>query len=623
MPAAPARRPSAPRRRGPRASTSAPATVLLAAVLVGLPGPDAAVAQEGAGRAPGDTVPPPSDTAGAPADTAERVPQSFPRLADGVDSLSAGRVYRWDREDLLESSALTVAAFLSDRAPGLLPLAANLYFGPHHLVDGLLGPGSVTVVVDGRELPRLESAQVDLSRLALSRVDRLAVFRRAGEVVVSVTTPSHPGGDAYSRITAGTGQPRADLIRGVFTNGAGRHFTVAAAVDHLSIGVPSASGNRLDAWGKLSWMPFGNSSGLEVLWHSDALTRAATIDEDFGRSELLVHGRAGVADGVQVDVWAGRTSRDPGPAGADLPGGGPLEPGPLDVQHAELGITASRGPVTAEGDVRVRDAPGLADLDAEVRAAARITDGLSVHAAGEIASWDAFATSAYSGGVAFRPGGAGGLTIRAEAARGTRGVARPGRAADSVSYDALAGSAGIGLGPYRLSARATRRTVERQLPFGGNFDRALQPGPPAAVVGLEGSLEGPLVPMEPLESRLRFEGFWRRNTSESGPLPLYVPGDLARGEFRFQDTYFGGNLEVRALLRLTYRGPMRSARPGAGDPVLLPEESSVNTSVVIRVDTFRIWWRVDNVRRGVHRDFAELPFPPVRNVVGVSWEFFE
>ncbi len=246
-----------------------------------------------------------------------------------------------------------------------------------------------------------------------------------------------------------------------------------------------------------------------------------------------------------------------------------------------------------------------------------------MYAAGELGSWDAFTATSYSGGVTYRTGLPGDLVLRAEAATGDRGLARPGRAADSLAVDALAGAAEAQVGPYRLEGRLTRRTAGAQMPFGGHFDRDLAPGPEATVLGAEGSVAGPLVPMEVLQERLRVEGWWRRNDVDAGPLPLYVPRDVARGELRFQDTYYGGNLEVRASAALRYRGPMRTARPGDPAPVVVPEESVVDTEVVIRVDTFRLWWRVDNARRSEQRDFADLPFPSIRNVVGISWVFFD
>ncbi|MFW6193860.1 MAG: hypothetical protein ACOC83_10280, partial [Gemmatimonadota bacterium] len=350
--------------------------------------PPGAAGQEGA-ETPPDTAARRDTTEEAAADTARREDPSYPALRAGTDSVAPSRVHRWSRREILDSSALTVADFLTDHLPGVLPLRANLHFGSHQVADGLLGPGAVKVVVDGRELPPLESAQADLSRIPLARTDRLAVERRAGEVVISVTTPRHTESEAYSRITGGTGQPSAQLIRGVFTNGAGGEFAVAAAIDHLDIGAGPGPGNRLDAWGKLSWMPFDDSSGLELLWHSDAVERIASLEEDFSRTELLLHGRVNVSEAVQVDVWGGRTSRDPGfpHAGTSVDGtAGGTEGGDgtesFDVPHAELGVTASGGAVTLEGDARVQDGEGLPTLEAEVRAGLRVAEGLSVHASG-------------------------------------------------------------------------------------------------------------------------------------------------------------------------------------------------------------------------------------------------
>jgi hypothetical protein len=201
-------------------------------------------------------------------------------------------------------------------------------------------------------------------------------------------------------------------------------------------------------------------------------------------------------------------------------------------------------------------------------------------------------------------------------------VARPGRTADSLSVDALSGSAALEVGPYSFSGRATYRKLSRQLPFGADFDAAVPPGPGATVTGLEGRGSGPLLPVDLLEDRIRLRGYWRHSRVEALPLPLYVPADLARGEVEARESFFDGNLQVRAGLRFFYRSPMRSASPGSPEPVVLPREQGVNSFVVIRIDTFRIWWRVDDMRREEQQDFGGLPFPVSRNVFGVRWEFF-
>lgn len=588
--------------------------MLLLAATAGVPG--AAPAQE----EPPDSVA--RDTAQEAGDGAGDPPPVFPRLRSDPGSGTAGTVQSWDREQLLRSDAVTLQDFLEDRVPGVLPLRSNFYFGPHQLAEGPLGPGFLRVEVDGRELHPLETGQVDLSRIALARVDRLTVIRRAGGTLVRVWTPRFGGGEAYSRITGGTGNPSADLIRGVFMNGAGGDFAVAGTVDHLNIADPDMSGDRLDVSGRIGWIP-GESAGVEVVYHSDAVGRTAVEEEEFDRRDLLLHARGTPLEGLQLDLWAGRTTRSPGPraepADTAAAGGGKS----LDVEHAELGLGFRRGPVRLEADARAADGEGLPELDGRARATVEIAEALAVHASADLGVWSDFETASVTAGLVVRPGGRDGpVVLRAEGATGDRGVPRPGAIADSLSFDALAGALEVGLGPYRLTGRGTYRKVSRQLPFGGEFDSALAPGPEAEVTGLEGRLQGPLLPVDALERRIRVHGFWRRNEVSGAEDALYVPSDVARGEVRVRDEFFQGNLVVSGTFRVRYRSAMLSAAPGQSQPVTLPEERSLGSSLALEIDTFRIWWRVDNLQREVQRDFADLRFPDNRNVFGVTWEFF-
>lgn len=553
----------------------------------------------------------------------------FPDRRVRSDTRAVGDVQRWTREELLASDAVTLQDFLADRVPGVLPLRSSYYFGPHQLLDGLYGPGFLRLVVDGRELHPLETGQPDLARIALARVDRLAVVRRAGETVVRVTTPTYRGGDAYSRISGGTGRPAADLISGVFMNGAGRSFSVAGTVDHLTIGQSAdRPGDRLDVSGRLAWMP-DPDTGVELVYHSDAVTRPGVVSEDFDRRDILIHARGSPATGLQLDLWAGRSSRSPRPTtdapGTDPPTGADDEEGRpgFDVDHVELGLSFQRGPVQLSADARTAGADGLPDVDAGARGSLEISESVSLHASADLSSWADFQASSVSGGISVRPGGADApFTVRAEGATGSRGVPRPGRAADSVSFDALAGTAEIRLGPYRISGRGSYQELDRQLPFGGDFDAALEPGPSATVVGVEGRVEGPLLPVAAIAERLRVHGSWRHQEPRDGADPFYLPADLARGELRVRDEFFRGNLEVSGALRLRYRSEMLSAEPGQPGPVPLPERQSFGSSLALQIDTFRIWWRVDNLQREVQRDFADLRFPENRSVFGITWEFF-
>lgn len=611
-----------------------PAALLLLAA-VALPAP-AAGQQEAppadTADAPADTVP--SDTAAA--DTAAGPPPSFPDRLEPGPGATAARVVSWDREDLLDSSALSLADFLRDHAPGVLSLRAGFFFGPHQLVDGPGGAGGVRVMVDGRELFPLASGQPDLSRISLSTVEEIRLTRRAGTTEIRIATLDHEGEEAYSRISAGTGQPGADGIRGLFTNTAGRNFVVQAAVDHLNVGAGEMPGNRLDAWARIGWLPFDRGTGVELVWRAETLERTlGDRSEDFDRGELFLHARSDLAPGLQAEVWAGRTSRDPRPdyfpaqePPADTAAPDTMAPDtmalPFEAEQATGSLTwlGERGFVRLSGGVRGGD--GLPDLTGDLKGSYRF--GPLVAEAGlEAAAWPEVSTAGWSAGLAWRPGWEG-AEVRLEAASGSRAAARPGRSVgDSLvqDYDVVSAGAEVELGPYRLSGTASRRELDRQLPFGGFFDRALPATGELSVTDLEAGLRGPLVPFGFFEDHVRLRGSWRRaRTEDESATAYYLPETLIRGEGLFRHTFFEENLEVRLAGRVVHRGVMNTARPGEPESVALEAETTIGTEVVIRVDTFRIWWRTDNLQGAEERDFAGLVFPANRNVFGIRWEFF-
>lgn len=623
------------------------ASLLLAAVGLARP---AAARQEtpppDTAAAPADTVP--ADTAAA--DTATGPPPSFPDRLEAGPGRSTARVQRWDREDLLDSSALSLQDFLQDHASGVLPLRAGYFFGPHQLADGPFGPGAVRVVVDGRPLPPLASGQPDLSRVSLAGVQRIELVRRAGETVVEVSTLDHEGEEAYSRISAGTGQPGAEAIRGLFTNGAGDDFAVQAAVDHLNIGAGEMPGNRLDAWARVGWMPLGGETGVELVWRADGVERTmGERSEDFDRGHLLIHARSRLAEGFQAEVWAGGTSREPRPdyfPGSEPPAGDGQDGDGTDGDGTDGGTddtTPDEGPppayeaeqilgsLTYRGErafLRVSggswSGDGLPDATGEVRGSLRLGPVVAEGGA-ELASWPSVSTIGWSAGLALRPGWWEGTLLRLEAAAGSRAAPRPGRSVgDSLvqDYDAVSVGTGLELGPYRLSGHVARRTVSRQLPFGGFFDRALPVAGEVEVTDVEARLAGPPIPVGFLRDHATVRAFWRRSRTGEETTTYYLPETLARGEGMLRHSFFDENLEIRLVGRVVHRGEMTTARPGEAEPVTLAPETTFGSEVVIRIDTFRIWWRTDNLTGVEQRDFEGLVFPASRNVFGIRWEFF-
>ncbi|MFW6084330.1 MAG: TonB-dependent receptor plug domain-containing protein, partial [Gemmatimonadota bacterium] len=175
----------------------------------------------------------PAELVGALADSAA-VDSSFAVLAQPLEpepDQAAGDVRVWDRERIRRSNATHLGELLSEMVPGTLPLRAGFFTGPHHLLDGPLGPTSVEVRVDGRPLAPLIGAQPDLSRILLAMIDEVRVIRGAAGLGVDLTTVRRTDPRAYSRIEAGSGDPALESLRLVFTNGFGTDFTTTAGFE--------------------------------------------------------------------------------------------------------------------------------------------------------------------------------------------------------------------------------------------------------------------------------------------------------------------------------------------------------------------------------------------------------
>lgn len=581
--------------------------------------------------ATGDSAAAPRDTLPTATDTAQRATPglTFPSDLGGRATHSTAVVRTWERRELLDATAITLADFLQDHAPGVHLLRAGYFFGPHHLADGLRGPASVRVFVDGREMLPVSASQPDLSRISLVALDRVQLERRPGETVVRVNTIAHDGGEAYSRVDAGTGQPAADMVGGLFLNNAGRHVAVGAAVSYLNIAAGSAEGNRLDALGKAAWMPFGPDLGLELLYRSESVERAeGGTTGEFSRSGFVLRLRSNLTEGVQLDAWGETATRDPRPPflPAPEPPGEPgaSEDGSLGADQLGAGLTVLRGPVRLEARAELIDAGGLPEARGELRGAVQIGPLVAEGEYGT-ASWDGFRTSDLSAGLALKPDPFP-LTFRAGVAGGSRAVPRPGReVADSATFDfdAVGAGADVVLGSYELGGGVERQTQEMRPAFQGSFDVLVPTGPEAEVTSWEARLAGPLLPVGALEERLLLTASWRSSSfGEGEELPYYVPRELGRASLRYHDRFFEDNLEVRLALVAERRGEMLTARTGSATPELLEPRTVLGTDLLIRIDVFRIWWRVESLRGEEHQDFADLPFPAQRNLFGVRWEFF-
>lgn len=596
-----------------------------------------------------DTLP--SDSAAAAADTVPARPDSlraerepyFPEAFPVPDTVYSAVVWRCDRSCLLDHSAHNLLDLLESELPGSVPLRGTFFGGPHHLTQGLLGPALTEVRAGELPLPGLSSSQVDLSRVPLAWLSEVQVIRRAGELTIRLVPVRHRTPEAYSRVTAGSGEPNLSLVRGLFTNGIGRHLAVSTGVDLLNTDGPLSGSDRLDFWGMASWTPGDGAGGVELLWRTQNVTRAGLPSDAgdggpsrFRRRDAYVQARGELASGVRVQLAAGRSEwseRTPDVGGPTRPGGGRAGDrqdgqGPrVEAEGAVLSLQAERAWGFGRASFRTWTGSARPTVAGRLAAGVRPLDGVRVDGSVRAGRWDGFSTRSYGGGIRWSPDLGLGVTVHASASRGTRGVPRPWLGeADSVRFEEYRGGLSASLGPYRLSGLASRQELDRQLAFSSAFDRDLSPAvpEPEILVG-QGSLEGPILPLgellgadvNPLELDLTV----RRSQSRGAGRPLFVPRELAQLGVRFRDQFFQEDLGVNLRLASRYRSQMRTVDVGTGRAATVPARTTAEFSIVLRIVAARIWYRSENLGRVLIGNLAGQRLPPRRTSFGIKWEF--
>jgi hypothetical protein len=543
--------------------------------------------------------------------------ERFQQIAEEMRPPAEGwswSTYEWDRQEILHSNAMTLLDLLSEAVPGFTTLRTTWFGGPHYAVEGALGPGFLSVSVDGRELTTLDAGQVDLTRIALASVESVRVRRRADGWIAEVTTLRREKRSAYSRIAGGTGDPGLSRLRLVFSNGVGNNFNLATSIDLLDTGGEHASSD-FNFWGRVEWLPGGGDAGLELQWVTESMERDVYSPADLNRTELFVRGRGNLGDHFQAEAFAGTSGlSSEGESVRKVANGGFRLSGEAENGWFRTGF-------------RLWDDPTYPIVDVDLDGGYRFLSWLSLTAGGRLGSWNDFSTSEGRLGVAATVRRLG-LTLTADGATGTRGVSYPTlERADSVSFDVAAGALALRLGPFTLSGRGAYQKLSRQLPFGAVFDSEQLPGGSVELGLAEGGLVGPIIPLglvlndvEPIVLR----GFYRYSNVLDGDEPLYVPESVARAEIFWHDSFFEEELEISAAFGLNYRDSMLTS-PGPGSAgsssVRVPSYTFIDWNLMIRILAVRVYWRFENLTAVEGQDLPGLPFPVRRSVFGVKWEF--
>ena len=284
-----------------------------------------------------------------------------------------GEAYRWTREELFASGALTLGELLG-RVPGVSGFASGWIATPH--VNSYIGDFKrIRLFYDGVELDPLDTRvgqQIqDLSGIPMWTLEELVVERAAEELRVHIRSWRVNKTTPYTRVDVATGDFQTNSYRGFF----GRRFSNGMA---LQVGAQQYStedprdggdGDQLGLLGRFGWAKKKWSADATVLRTHQKRTEqlrdeqfdvpGATIPPlDASRTEAYV--RVGYGD-VSAPLWLqfiaatsrfSETNEKTTTTGTTTGGTtNPAEPFVGDT----VDTTASRAQYVATGGVRLGD----------------------------------------------------------------------------------------------------------------------------------------------------------------------------------------------------------------------------------------------------------------------------
>jgi hypothetical protein len=550
----------------------------------------------------------------------------FARLPDLIDLPANGAsvvVADLSLEQMLQSNALTLLELLEEH-PALTPLRATWFGGPQQAMTGALGPGFISILMDGREVPAMDGGQPDLTRFSIANLQLVRVVRTPAGWRIELSSLSRQKRDAYSRIEGGTGDPGLSRLRLVFDNGFGRNVRIAASADLVDVSGDFPSSD-FDFSGLVEWTPGDERSGLTFSYQSESMDREVYEPVNLRRTEMFLQGRFPFGDAVQLQMFGGWT-------------GWTLEEEQALADSVDADRSVLSGGATLRGgwkgiaggfSLSAWDSEYHPDLQLDADVGGRLIGPLGAEVGARYASWDGFDAAELRGGVSLELPLH--FTLRAGASTGSRGVGYPtAMQVDSIGFTQYGGRLEFNVPAVSLYGLVERQDLDRQLPFRSSFDRFQEPieaAPVLTAFEVGGSL--PIIPLAWLirdAEPIRLEGFWRYQTFAAESSLFYVPQNMLRGRLGFDDEFFDGNLGVRMGFGVKHRGSMGVPTAAAvtepsSELIGAPEYTYLDWNMAIRVLSVVVYYRYDNITGIGASDFVDLPFPNTRSVFGVKWTF--
>lgn len=586
-------------------------------------------------------------------------PPVLPALDDIGPARGAPGVWEWDRAALLAARGQTLLELLA-QVPGVLALRSGDFGAAATAVPVGSAGGGLRIYYDGVEHLPLIGAAPDLSRVALSGLERVRVIRRGSGIDVHLFRFVHSDARPYSLIEAGTGDLDTNVLRATFSFPRLLRGKGAVALERLDAEGPDDAGAVTGGWLRYS-LHRGDAAGLRFEYRLVSARRSVPAEAPAvgaRRTDWTVQGAWAPLDGLLAEAWATGASIAPSPDSA-------LDAvAPVARQQYGASLSGRAGWLWGRGALRMNGGEGVAEreLSADLSAAHPRWGGASLRGWRE--TWGGDAGSGYDLRAWAAP--ASFLTLFGETGDGRRSAALRGRAplpADSAGsgpddepagppssrfvertrflYGASAHRWGFELSAARLSVKADS-VWPTQLPF--DRDGWVLPQPERA--GWEFSVR---VPLRPRGLFLRGQAqFWdARDTvssspdSVSAPPPPYVyfPDHAYDAALSFRRAFLDTeNFELWADLGVRGRAAMPVPLPeapqegdgsqpggedgGAGEraPAVVPFYQSWYLRVQMRFLSVNIFVDVDNlVLRDYNQDVPGRLLPGTRGIYGVRW----
>ena len=603
-------------RLGRLASVVAALAPLLEAVLLNCgvavaqePDSIAAQVQDSAAVQDSTAVPVPDSLAAADSAVVRAFP-IFPAMA----SRDPGIAWQWNFPDILGTGALTFA-HLVEYTPFMNPVRTGFVEGPEVAVFAGRGAASLRFNTEGYEIVPLLGGALDLRLIPLVQQQQIRLIREPGGYRVSEQTYRNPRSDPYSRIEAGTGDKRTNLLRAFLSSRVSK-AVVTFGFDRVDTngGADVGASKRTVVMGSLAVpMPAGLWAQLEY--------RGVTADRELfpnpERTDWIFRLRRAFSNGWYADLVAGSAKvKQEAVVGPGVPDS--LLTPPLEESARQVAL---RGAKTAEHwqaflSLRFWDGEGVPVFEPEASFELQ-TGPASFFASGRFAHWEKdFETAAgYASLIVDLPLG---LRAMAEVEEGDRGLFgfEP---LNWMEFGRWTLGGDLKLWRWRIGGRGGRWRTTPSPGLGEPIDSvASLPGGTVTVV--EAWAGGPLFRL--------FGGvvdLGGRYTAREDGLFLYWPSDEWQVDGTYRLTALNGQLGLQIIGKGGVRGSMwvsdRDTEPDA--IVSTGDLRWWRAAIILRIKDVHIFYNYEYFDSiGIVGDIPGQGLPSNRYHFGLKWEFW-